>query len=324
MKEIEITTNKVTNVLSGHFHAWGWEVPLYLFLGGLTAGILIIASFMILRKEGKKFDFSTNKLSIWAPVVLSIGMLFLFLDLKHKFFVWRFYTAFEITSPMSWGSWILILIYPLSFLLILGTLKTGYPRIYNFINKMTTRIKCEKIFSSIVDFSEKRKRVVAWVTIPFAISLGIYTGILLSAFGSRPFWNSSLLGPIFLLSGLSAASAFAILLSRDHDERSFLSKVDLTLIIAESFLIILMLIGMASSSLQYKKALDLVIGGELTPSFWIYVFFAGLILPAMLEILDIRGKKIPPAITASLVLLGSLFLRFIIVEAGQISSWLPY
>ena len=116
MKEIEITTNKVTNVLNGHFHAWGWEVPLYLFLGGLTAGILIIASFMILRKKVKKFEFSTERLSIWAPVMLSLGMLFLFLDLKHKLYVWRFYTAFKITSPMSWGSWILILIYPLSFL----------------------------------------------------------------------------------------------------------------------------------------------------------------------------------------------------------------
>ena len=31
---------------------------------------------------------------------------------SHKLYVWRLYTTFQITSPMSWGSWILLLVYP--------------------------------------------------------------------------------------------------------------------------------------------------------------------------------------------------------------------
>ena len=36
-------------------------------------------------------------------VFLSLGMFVLFLDLSHKLYVWRLYTPFQITSPMSWG-----------------------------------------------------------------------------------------------------------------------------------------------------------------------------------------------------------------------------
>ena len=47
----------------------------------------------------------------------------LFLDLEYKLHVFRFYTSFEPTSPMSWGAWILVLIYPLMIVQILSTLR---------------------------------------------------------------------------------------------------------------------------------------------------------------------------------------------------------
>ena len=54
---------------------------------------------------------------IWAPVLLTVGMGALFLDLEHKPFFWRLYTTFMVSSPMSWGSWILIGIYPATLLM---------------------------------------------------------------------------------------------------------------------------------------------------------------------------------------------------------------
>ncbi|MEN8223666.1 MAG: NrfD/PsrC family molybdoenzyme membrane anchor subunit [Acidobacteriota bacterium] len=324
MKEITITTNKISNMVDGHFHAWGWEVPLYLFLGGLTAGILIIVSVMAFRKKKDDFVLSSGKLAIWAPIILSLGMVSLFLDLKHKLFVWRFYTAFEITSPMSWGSWVLLIIYPLSFLLILATIRESYPGIFSFINKFLSGLKLDTVFRKVIEFSEKKYRIIAGITIPFAITLGIYTGILLSAFGSRPFWNSSMLGPLFLVSGLSSAVAVVVLFSKEHDEKLLFSKLDIALMLTEGVFILLLLIGLATSSAQYKKALTLITGGALTPSFWIFIVMFGLFIPVMLEILELRGRSINPKFAPVLVIAGGLFLRFIIVEAGQMSSWLPY
>ncbi|MDY7033741.1 MAG: NrfD/PsrC family molybdoenzyme membrane anchor subunit, partial [Thermodesulfobacteriota bacterium] len=105
--EVTITTNKMNHLVDPNLSIWGWEVPVYLFLGGLTAGILIISAFVALKDRDKKFSLAANRLAVSAPIFLSLGMLALFLDLEHKLYVWRFYTTFQITSPMSWGSWIL-------------------------------------------------------------------------------------------------------------------------------------------------------------------------------------------------------------------------
>jgi protein NrfD len=52
------------------------------------------------------------------------------------------------------------------------------------------------------------------------------------------------------------------------------------------------------------------------------VVILGLLVPAFLEILELLGYKIPIVITSSLILMGGLFLRFIIVYAGQASRYL--
>jgi formate-dependent nitrite reductase membrane component NrfD len=57
-------------------------------------------------------------------------------------------------------------------------------------------------------------------------------------------------------------------------------------------------------------------------SFWVFVVIIGMILPAILEIMELRRFHIPVLIPAVLVIFGSLMLRFIIVYAGQTSRWL--
>ena len=328
MTEVTITTNKVQNLVGSNLHVWGWEVPVYLFLGGLTAGILVIVSYMILRSKGKNFAQTTGRLVFLAPIALSIGMLALFLDLEHKLYVWRFYTTFKITSPMSWGSWVLLLVYPLSILAILGTFREGFPKIFARIEGF---IKSQKIlkkhinkFYLLFDFPKKHIKLVAKLTIPVGMLLGIYTGILLSALSARPFWNSALMGPLFLVSGVSTAAALVVLLSKEHSEKVFFTKVDIGLIFVELGILFLFIIGMLSSSAQHQEAVKLILGGELTAFFWIIVVGLGLMLPAFLETMELRGKKVPAAIAALLVLVGGVLLRFVIVEAGQISSWIKY
>ena len=71
---------------------WGWEIPVYLFLGGITAGILIISGLVALFDQEDRFPFAGGKLALVGPIAISLGMVALFLDLEHKLFVWRFYT----------------------------------------------------------------------------------------------------------------------------------------------------------------------------------------------------------------------------------------
>ena len=176
----------------------------------------------------------------------------------------------------------------------------------------------------VQNFSEKYKEKIAAVNIPVGIGLGIYTGILLSAFSARPFWNSGLLGPLFLISGLSTGVASVILFAKDHEEKHFFTKIDLGLIAVELSILILFIIGMLNSSVQHSNAVQYILGGDYTHLFWIFVIGIGLTIPAFLEWLELKGKPVPSVIAASMVLTGGLILRFVFVELGQVSSWLPY
>jgi len=156
----------------------------------------------------------------------------------------------------------------------------------------------------------------------YAIILGIYTGILLSAFNARPLWNTSILGPLFLVSGMSTAAAVILLLSKDHKERKIMGRIDILLIVIELFFIIHLFMGFRAGSEAQINAANLFLGGSFTAPFFTFVVILGLIFPGVLEVMELRGYKVPILIPAVLILLGGLIFRFLIVEAGQITRYL--
>jgi formate-dependent nitrite reductase membrane component NrfD len=156
----------------------------------------------------------------------------------------------------------------------------------------------------------------------YGIVLGIYTGILLSAFNARPLWNTSILGPLFLASGLSAGAAATLIISKNKAERKQFARIDLVLIGIELFLIIHMFMGFLASTQVQIEAVNMFLGGQYTMSFWIFVVIMGMLIPALLEIMELGKFHIPAVVPAVLVIFGSLMLRFIIVYAGQVSRWL--
>jgi formate-dependent nitrite reductase membrane component NrfD len=161
--------------------------------------------------------------------------------------------------------------------------------------------------------------------IPFAIALGIYTGILLSAFGARPFWNSGVLGPLFLVSGLSTAAALVALIARQHSEKALFTRIDLALIVAEIALVAMFLVNLSTGSGQQIEAVQSILGGSYTLVFWVLFVGVGLLIPALIEVLEITGVNRSLALLAPvLVLIGGYALRQIMLDAGQESSWTNY
>ncbi len=157
----------------------------------------------------------------------------------------------------------------------------------------------------------------------YGIILGIYTGILLSAFNARPLWNTSILGPLFLASGLSAGTAATLIMSKNKEERRQFARIDLVMIGIELFLIVHMFMGfLASTQVQidaaqlvsWRAIYDIILG--ICHAAW------ALIIPALFEIMELRKFHIPAVVPAVMVIFGSLMLRFIIVYAGQMSRWL--
>jgi len=312
MKEELFVSGRWIPKIDPYLEIWHWSIPVYLFLGGLSAGILFFAALYTILGKEKEMPTTVKWATFLVPAALVIGLLCLFIDLKHKAYFWQLYTIMRFESPMSWGAWVLLFITPVSIAWSASFLKELWPD-WNW--KYPILEKFEKLF---IEY----RKYVAWLMIAQAVILGIYTGILLSAFNARPLWNTSLLGPLFLVSGLSTGVATIMWMSKNKAERRLLSKIDLLLISIELFLIIHLFMGFLASSAVQIEAAELFLGGAFTVPFWVFVVLLGLIFPAVLEFLELRGYHIPALIPSLMILVGGLVFRFIMVDAGQITRYL--
>ncbi len=311
MEEL-IISGRMNDRVDPTLNIWHWEIPFYLFVGGLAAGILFFAAFYYLNGKEKEYPAAVKVAPMLAPFLLIIGLGALFIDLNHQWYFWRLYTTVRLESPMSWGAWTLMVITPLSIVWAAMHISDVFPKWdwkYEFLDKL-------------VKFFISYKKTIAWIMAVYAVLLGIYTGVLLSAFNARPLWNTSILGPLFLTSGLSAGAAVIVFFSKSELERRLFSKIDIIIIAAELFFIIHMFMGLLASTEVQIEAAQLFLNGPYTIPFWIFVVFLGMVVPALLEFLELRGQRIPVLIPVLLILMGNVMLRFLIVYAGQASRYL--
>lgn len=309
MSELVITRHNES--IDPVLNIWGWEIAIYLFLGGIVAGMMIILGYFLFKGRHKELQCSCSLLPGLSLILLTIGMFALFLDLEHRLYFWRLYLTFKPASPMSWGSWILLLVYPalLSAMLI---------RLPEFLKG---RFQSLGLLSQKAHGNSVMVRFVGISNMALGAMLGIYTGILLSSFGARPLWNSSLLGPLFLVSGLSTAAAFVHLVARDSYERVLLAKADNGFLSIELFLMLLFVIGLLSSTEAHIESARLILGGPFAPAFWVFVISLGIVIPLIIQSLAV-GQRIRHTPAAPImVIAGGLILRFVIVYAGQASHW---
>lgn len=310
-EELFVSGRNIPNI-DPYLNIWHWQIPLYLFLGGLAAGILFFAGYFVVRGKEKEMSTTVKLAPVLAPIALVLGLFALFLDLKHKLYFWQLYTTIRLESPMGWGAWTLMIITPISFIWVASYMKElipGWHWKFEFLEKFEA-------------FVIKYRVALAWIMMIYAIILGVYTGILLSAFNARPLWNTSILGPLFLVSGFSTGLASIIWMSKDANERKVLSRIDLAFIFIELFLIIHLFMGFLAGSQTAIEAANLFLGGEFTVSFWVFVVLIGLILPAVFETIEIWGIHVPKWIPPAMILFGGFMFRFIMVEAGQITRYL--
>jgi protein NrfD len=305
----EITNTRNNFGIDPGLHFWGWEIPVYLFLGGMVAGMMIISGYFLYKRKDE-FNCSCYQVPIISLILLSAGMFALFLDLEHKLYFWRLYTTFKILSPMSWGSWILILVYPVIIANILINVPPYLQR-FSFLKSLSEKINSIK---GVI-------KIIAYSNMVLGASLGIYTGILLSSLGARPLWNTSILWLLFLLSGLSAAAAFVHLIARNVEERELLARADNKFLAAELLVIFLMIISLLSSSQAHINSVSSILTGSFAPVFWVFVIITGILLPLLIQTLAVNHKIRHTMVAPLLVIAGGLILRFVIVFAGQSTGY---
>lgn len=307
----EITNTRNNHLIDPTLSIWGWEISVYLFLGGLVAGMMILSGYFLYRERHKQFVTSCTVVPLIGIILLSIGMFALFLDLEHKLYTWRMYMTFQLTSPMSWGAWILILVYPALFAMLLLKVPHFIPQRLYFLFK----------WSEYINNNRKVLQVIGIANMVLGSGLGIYTGVLLSSYGARPLWNSSILGILFLVSGLSTASALVHMIAKDKEESRLLARADNLFIMFELLILGLFIINLLSSTQAHIDAVKIILTGPYAAGFWVFVVGLGLIVPLFIQSLAVSHRIKHTIVAPIFVIVGGLILRFVIVNAGLLSHW---
>ncbi len=314
---------------------WGVLIVLYLFLGGLSAGLFFVSGLATyLQSEGKPAYPRLARLgALLAPWPVSIGSALLVLDLGHWYRFYKLFVTFEWHSPMSIGAWLLGLFTLVSLIAFWAWLPQE--TIAGLVARLPRRLR----FLRFVDRPNREalRRPLAMAGFPLALGVGIYTGVLLGAVQARPFWNTNLVAQMFLFSALSSGCALVILAlsvgkaGLDDGEARLLLSLDIVLISLELFIVLPYIIHGELSPLAVQQALRLILGGPFTFAFWVLFLAVGLLLPLAIEVWEMRpvllergplhAGRVLAGLSAALVLFGGFVLRYVFVYAGQMTSF---
>jgi len=112
------------------------------------------------------------------------------------------------------------------------------------------------------------------------------------------------------------------MIAKNKEEREMLAKADNLFLTTEMLVIILMIIGLLSSSDAHINAVMLILNGPYAPVFWVFVIGMGILVPLLIQSLAVNHKIKHTPVAPIMVIIGGLILRFVIVYAGQYSHYL--
>jgi formate-dependent nitrite reductase membrane component NrfD len=317
---------------------FGFLIVIYLFLGGMSAGLFFVSALgTLLLHRGdpacERIARVGGLLAPW-PVALGSGVLIFDLGQMHKFY--ELFLLIRLDSPMSMGSWLLILFVAVSMVYFWVWLPN--PTIERVWARLPERLQNLRLASRLIQLllwngRSKLAFPLALVGAPTAIGVGVYTGVLLGVIQGRPFWNISLLAQMFLFSALSSGCALLVLAlalqRRAFSEREarFLYGVDIAFIMLELFIVVPYVLHGALFPLAARGSLSPILGGPFTIPFWVLFLTVGMLTPLAIELYEIKpgayerpkfhSNRLLAGVAASLILFGGFMLRYVFVYGGQ-------
>jgi len=297
-------------------HVWGWEVPVYLFIGGMVAGATILLALYELRFKEKPTSLSAQLVPWLLLPLMGIGLLALLVDLEYPTHVYRFFLAFQPASPMSWGGWLVLTVNAVWVAMGLGSLSATTQ---DWVLARSGPVA--GVLRWAFDMGEAYRKPILWTALAFGVGVGIYTGLLLGTLVARPPWNTAILPPLFLTSGISSGAALMLLMPLSDKEQHTFVRWDAAAMAIELVLIVVMVISFVTGSAADQAAGHVFLGGHHMPAFWAIVVGGGLIVPLLLAGFEIAKNRPLTRLSPVLVLIGGFTLRWIIVVAGQEASF---
>jgi len=240
---------------------------------------------------------------VMATLLLFIAPIMLLLQVGWPIrSVWNHFTYLNFSSPMTYGAFLLMM-YPINCLIY------GY---FMFKGDM------------------KRTKIFGMIGIPLAITVHGYTGFILAFGKARAFWNTALMPFLFLVSAIVSGLGMMIiiLLIRDRfftREKKINTELIYTLatmlgwmIVFDLALVFCDISVLSIAHAEAKEMTHLLLHGELSPLFLGIENLLGKVVPMVL-VLTPKFRSITTITIASvLVVIGILFMRFVVVYGGQV------
>lgn len=307
---------------------WGWEIAIYLFLAGLSAGALISAILTKWRGGmGESRDGIVKSGALIACPAICAGLGLLIVDLGKPLDFYQLMFRFNLQSVMSIGVILLSVYSALTALFAAVVFKRELAE-----SDLTGWIF--RPFQSLVEQVESFGKWFDWIMVALAVAIAAYTGFLLSALVAKPLLNAPVLPILFLISGISSGVAgcvaVSLLLFRDSIGESNLKRLlslDMKLLPAELFVLFVLFTGLFNMGGRYAEVASAALTTGLWANvFWIGVVGVGLLLPLVISLTSLRSYEesesaIVPygtlLLNTAFILVGVILLRFYILYAGQ-------
>ena len=307
---------------------WGNDifVPMYLFFGGLSGGLFVIAVATDLLgikfKQFEKFSRLTSYLVL--PVLALAGAFIAFhLGKPERGILFPFFFK-NYNSWLVIGGWSVGLAVPLV---------AAYAALWYY-----------KIDATI-------RRVLGVIAFPILGFVSFYTGLLLSGAKFVPLWSEQYLPYLFLnsgvLTGLAGSGLMFVLYqtygsSKSEDSSGVLRIIGYAIIffvLVELFELQRFMDHLSSNPVKIDNsgyfvapngsamAYEYVTQGVLAPWFWWGIIGIGLTLPLFLSFVEMLFEKLikPYAdwvsgVKFASILSGGIILRFVIVWGGELKA----
>lgn len=320
---MEITITGTNAITFPSLHIWNWMVSVYLFCGGLAAGLLIMSAIANFKADPARPEDRVDavRAALLAPGMLLFGMFFIWLDLDRKLNTYWFFLSWNPASPMSWGGWLLGLAVPVSLAYALANVSPEYRPWLQlaFLHGLAARLN---------PYLKPLTRLAC----ALGLCIGVYTGVLLSVMVARPLWNTPILPIHSLVSALATGAALLILIASRSDTQLFFTKINLGLITADLVLMGFDLMGHFTSVASHRES----ILPFFTFTSHYFVFGVAFLLLALLFPLALasmwlcvrEGSRGPLSaaarlrmkLSAVMVLAAAFIIRLAWVYAGQLTK----
>jgi formate-dependent nitrite reductase membrane component NrfD len=277
---------------------WGWMLAADFFFAGMGGGMLLIGGLVEMFIGEGRTSVVANFL---GPVFIGVGAGLLILELGRPLQAWRVFMNPK--AILTIGAWVMSLAiaagFAYAFFGLSGFAGSGWAWV---------------------------RKTLAFICAISGLVVATYPGILLGRHKARPFWNGPGMMSLFFISSLvtgvaaHSLSGFAVFAPLPDVLKVFpwltAGLLGMQLLFWCGYIWVKRSGATVSEAAAARKWID----GDSSGAFQTGFLLLGTVLPMALVLLPAEFYQ---EIGATLVLLGGITMRLMVVRSGEDRTWLP-